>query len=1023
MTAGKRFIIYFAIAAAACATVHFVANESILNLVQQKIYQPAAIKKLEERTDSFTNTVSQYINRQDSLFTLFSGNSVIRNSSKTNLTEEEISERSHFSASLLAETPGLKGIRIINANGKQLFYSTFSEDFTTHEVGAIKYTNYPKNTVPYSIIAAQAGEKGKLTPDLEQKRLIFSYPFYDADLEYRGTIAFYVDAANALRYLIPTDRLGSKTEIVLCNAGNSGLPFGLLFSVPQSAKDLCTNAAIESWEKPGEKIENVKVGSGNNFWVIFSKKCEDLGFVSMVYPEESLEMPQKSQQYIIWATMFFICFVTFICWAAKTETERKKTKLLEEDVASKKKVEKIASTPMAEALRQQEKLRKSQDFAWNNGETSENTAEKTETDAIPGEETEEASRGLLHKAEKRNENTAGEQAEKPLKFKQALTPNFDLAKPAETESTAGKTENTENLSGGAQNENTENMENIANTEKNAAQKAKEEKLLKKQQAKQAKIAAKLKKKQDKAQEKAQKEVAKLAAIEAKKQAKQQPKTEKAIKTTVSEEKTNIAAAGKEKPAAQNAAATIAEDKKENAKSAQTEQTAPSVPDMEETAKTARSEQDAPAAKIAETAAGTANTENIINTPDTGADTTLPQTAEPEIPAHSAPAEPAPVNAPVIGNIFEYSDNYSEEEGFTEIADYVLDDEDLEVYKNLEEPVIAAPAENEKPAAQAENAKIEEEAGKTAQEDTAEEAAETAADIADTEIEIDDDFDDIVLDDISLDDFENDGETLTAPAAEQPAENAEKQNNIEEKLQNPAEQAGAASAQPQNEKIAEPAAEQQTEPKLGKPIQPAKSHLASLFKERMEQNSANPGISALQTSAAEEPLTNALFTLDLSKNSEKNYKFDNNSLSFAQKNDEHLVRAKQQSMAAAGKKKGDLPVQVTEAVMDRVEVQDEDYIEELEPLAEGEVYTSIFTVGSGMPLFQFGTSQRAKTGRSNYAEAFEQASRTLKMAAYNEAVPDTIKESNGIFMINGIDETMPVKINYDFKRLVDSVLNV
>ncbi len=988
MTAGKRFIIYFAIAAAACATVHFVANQSILNLVQQKIYQPAATKKLEERTDSFTTTVSQYINQQDSLFTLFSGNSVIRNSYKTALTDEEIAERSHFSASLLAETPGLKGIRIINANGKQLYYSTFSEDLTTHEAGAIKYTNYPKNTLPYSLIASEAGEKGKLTPELEQKRLIFSYPFYDADLEYRGTIAFYVDAANALRYLIPTDRLGSKTEIVLCNAGNSGLPFGLLFSVPQSAKNLCTDAAIESWEKPGEKIESVKVSSEDNSWVIFSKKCENIGFVSMVYPSESLEMPQKSQQYIIWATMFFICFVTFICWAAKTETERKKTRLLEEDVANKKKVEKLAATPMAEALKQQEKLKHSKDFAWNNGEPSENEepAEKT------GDERVENGHGLLNKAEQKNAPVLNEQekAEKPLKFKQALTPNFDLAKPAETTS-ANTAENSANAE--------KNLETETNSPaadgKTETEKIKEEKLAQKQKAKEAKIAEKLKKKQDKAQEKARKEVAKIAANEAKKKKQEeQQKAKKAAKT--------VKTALTEKPAAApaqkaNAAAKAEKTEKESA--------AEKIAEPEKTEQNSQAQQ-------ATVVAADANASDAAS---------VPATDTQEDAAQVALNEPVESTEPISGSIFEYSDNYSEDEGFTEIADYVLDDDDFKVYVSLEEPFESEQVYDTEKAETPENAEtfdafnMEEAAEKT---ETAEAPTQTMGTADFDVLNEDDDFADITLGDIDFDDEDTEQLEVTPivlPA--QPFEAAATSAGTEKTES--AEETEKAKEEPAVNNA--PAAEK-TAPAAAKQIQPAKSHLASLFKERMEQNGGNAGTDALQNRETE-PLRSALYTLELSKKAEKNYEFDNKSLSFAQKNDEHLVRAKQQSMAAAGGQKGDLPVQVTEAVMDRIEVQDEDYIEELEPLAEGEIYTSIFTVGSGMPLFQFGTSQRERTGRSNYAEAFEQASRTLKMAAYNEAVPDTIKENNGIFMINGIDETMPVKINYDFKRLVDSVLNV
>ena len=107
------------------------------------------------------------------------------------------------------------------------------------------------------------------------------------------------------------------------------------------------------------------------------------------------------------------------------------------------------------------------------------------------------------------------------------------------------------------------------------------------------------------------------------------------------------------------------------------------------------------------------------------------------------------------------------------------------------------------------------------------------------------------------------------------------------------------------------------------------------------------------------------------------------------------------------------------------------LEELQPAVETETITSVFSLQSAPQLFaafankQPEQEQRGSFERKGIADRIVESTTAKMTPVFTEPEHkiDNIHIENGVYRIHEEkDAASNVKINYDFKRLVDSVLN-
>ncbi len=323
MSGARRVLITLIISSLTCAVFAAVAHFGLLSVIEDKFYKPMVYSRLEERNDLLSETVGKYIDTQDALFTLFAANPEIRVIAQKEQDEMLVKSRANLASDLLTETPGLEGLRIIGKNGKTIYYSTFPQDFAARKDDEpASYRNYPKNDIPFEDIAASEEDKSRILHDSENNRLIFSYPFYDNEMAFVGTVAFYVDAPSMLRYFIPTDRLSAQSGIYLWGTQKEDI-HGFVFSVPEGLETVCKNAAVSSWNS-SQKIyafeDPESIGNRAKYLLVSAENKN--GFVSTVFKEDILYMPERIRNIIVLATISLIFFISIICCIAKNAAEK-----------------------------------------------------------------------------------------------------------------------------------------------------------------------------------------------------------------------------------------------------------------------------------------------------------------------------------------------------------------------------------------------------------------------------------------------------------------------------------------------------------------------------------------------------------------------------------------------------------------------------------------------------------------------------------------------------------------------------
>lgn len=323
MSGARRVLITLIISSLTCAVFAAVAHFGLLSVIEDKFYKPMVYSRLEERNDLLSETVGKYIDTQDALFTLFAANPEIRVITQKEQDEMLVKSRANLASDLLTETPGLEGLRIIGKNGKTIYYSTFPQDFAARKDDEpASYRNYPKNDIPFEDIAASEEDKSRILHDSENNRLIFSYPFYDNEMAFVGTVAFYVDAPSMLRYFIPTDRLSAQSGIYLWGTQKEDI-HGFVFSVPEGLETVCKNAAVSSWNS-SQKIyafeDPESIGNRAKYLLVSAENKN--GFVSTVFKEDILYMPERIRNIIVLATISLIFFISIICCIAKNAAEK-----------------------------------------------------------------------------------------------------------------------------------------------------------------------------------------------------------------------------------------------------------------------------------------------------------------------------------------------------------------------------------------------------------------------------------------------------------------------------------------------------------------------------------------------------------------------------------------------------------------------------------------------------------------------------------------------------------------------------
>ena len=264
MTSSQKFAFSLLITVSLFAALVVASFFGLFTFIDKNVYAPTKIAQLKNNLDSVSSAGDEYILNFLSEFGYEKGYmsssdvSLYLNRNRSDGTAKKLSD---LNGNLFYRNPGLKGIRIVDINGKSVHFSTFEKDLLKKDSSKniVSYKNYDELLTPsdskelsYEIIKANDFKKSDKTEyslvfDSESNRLIFSYPLYYEDYPLiKASVLFYVDGGDFIRE-ISKKKLISVNENVLLLSSKDGIPGGFALGIPNINKELFINEILNRW--------------------------------------------------------------------------------------------------------------------------------------------------------------------------------------------------------------------------------------------------------------------------------------------------------------------------------------------------------------------------------------------------------------------------------------------------------------------------------------------------------------------------------------------------------------------------------------------------------------------------------------------------------------------------------------------------------------------------------------------------------------------------------------------------------
>ncbi|MBQ0052553.1 MAG: hypothetical protein KBT11_10920 [Treponema sp.] len=370
MTSGQKVASSLLISVLCFSLFTVLAFSGLFDLVEVNYYQPVAKQIKEQKLQEIEEAQNEYLEILTTRFDNFAKNGDVKTYANLRPSDASVQNRERIRAELLMNTQALQGIRIVDSNGRNLYFSTYEADkIKNAKTGAITYKNY--NTLgelPFDSVKSVQEISENASPEMKTRiireskssRLIFSLPFYDAKSVQKGTIIFYCDAGHLNRYLFSRnliDMSGFGVLLAENPAENSSGVGGFVFGMPNIGQKSLEDQILLKWKTEPEtnfwriipetenetdgKAENsenqdsadkkseilkslLTIITGNenpapNSLCVFSHKNENFGYIAAIYGEDELKFPPYLRLLLLAATFITFYLIIFLLFSFKRD--------------------------------------------------------------------------------------------------------------------------------------------------------------------------------------------------------------------------------------------------------------------------------------------------------------------------------------------------------------------------------------------------------------------------------------------------------------------------------------------------------------------------------------------------------------------------------------------------------------------------------------------------------------------------------------------------------------------------------
>ncbi len=354
MTSGQKIAFSLLAALALFAVFVMSLNSQLFKELETRFYAQAKIQentgqldKISESCDSYISAILSLVEKGDNAWTK---NASVRSYYVQNPSESEVIQRRRLTESLFSQIPALKGIRIIDKNGRNVHYSSFDDTDLLKQSGISKfYKNYTdiikdSDEIPFEKLQKITSEtKSVILYDENRSRLIISVPFCWVDGIYSGTALFYLNLHEVEKELTRREVLSIGQEITLF--ADEDYNGGFVLNIPRTNKNDFKQPLLSYWknrseimsrgQNAGQEPEKLLAIPDGRFYVGLSSNRIGKIRVAGVFTSDIFELSAQIRVLIyicIFISILLIVFLLFSFFRDPMVTLKKRIKKIQLEI-------------------------------------------------------------------------------------------------------------------------------------------------------------------------------------------------------------------------------------------------------------------------------------------------------------------------------------------------------------------------------------------------------------------------------------------------------------------------------------------------------------------------------------------------------------------------------------------------------------------------------------------------------------------------------------------------------------------
>ena len=316
-------------------TVIAIASLSgLFSPIEKRFYEPAQVQQFRSELNEVASAGNQYFSSLLAAFGSDDGGFLNDESVLTFLSVSPSDEVLHRLAVLSEAHRGLEGIRVVDASGRRVHFSSFRNDYRL-DAGRRIYSNYQElktlfgtPEIPFENLSCFSGEEThpyRIGIDGQNQRIVYSFP-----LENNGSrfcVLFYVGTRGFINTLIEKKIISVNQDIPLVSSADC-MTGGFVLGLENDIRGAADAELLKIWKNGQVDTDGIQT-DGIQFvfddrtvnYTVFTNRSTSAPFFSILFSSDSVLLPGYVKILILVSAFISVCLFFLILFNFKKDDD------------------------------------------------------------------------------------------------------------------------------------------------------------------------------------------------------------------------------------------------------------------------------------------------------------------------------------------------------------------------------------------------------------------------------------------------------------------------------------------------------------------------------------------------------------------------------------------------------------------------------------------------------------------------------------------------------------------------------